>query len=354
MVGRKPAGVRAIAPSNIRRMTKKSAPKKEPEVPAKRPRAVKGKATPAKKPAQAKKPAPVKKAPPKKKARAPKPAQVEPQLPPDVDADTPDDGYLCGLSIRAARLIDIYLSTFNATKAYVEAGYTAKNSNVAAANASAIISSHKGRQYLAIRAKAMFDRAEGEQDRLLQNFTYTAYADPRELVEHYRGACRFCHGKMNRWQYTAGEWDKIMSDYAEKQEKAAAAEKPMPAAPDPKGGTGFNRRADPNPDCPECAGDGEGRTVVKDTRNLSPAGLALYAGVKEGKDGIEVKMQDQGKARETLAKIRKLYEDNTNVNLVVDAEKLDATFGEAMRKARERTEAMRRERFGDDLPAAGG
>ena len=340
-------------------MTKKRTPTpKEPQEPPKK----RGKA--AATPAPKGKTTPAKKAPAKKaaKPRAPKkapepeviaPAVVEPEKPVDLDADTADDGDLCGLPIRAARFIDIYLSTMKAAESYVEAGYTAKNANTAAACASRLLSSAKGRAYLAKRAKAMFERNEEEQDRLLQSFSFTAYADPRELVEHYRGACRYCHGKMNRYQYTSGEWDKIMSDHVRKQEKAMEAGNPVPEPPDAKGGVGFNRRAEPNPDCPECAGEGEGRTVVKDTRHLSPAALALYAGVKEGKDGIEVKMHDQAKARETLAKIRQLYDDGTKVAVAVDVSKLDATYSEIMRKAHEQAAQVRRERFGEGAQGGG-
>lgn len=293
--------------------------------------------------------------PSRKKADTAVKAKQATAQPVDHDADTASEGGLCGLSVRAALCIDIYLATMNAGQAYIEAGYTAKTRQVAQVCASQLLSSPKGRAYLAKRAKAMFDRVEEEQDRLLQAFSFTAYADPRELVEHYRGACRYCHGKMNRFQYTAGEWDKIMSDYVEKQEEAAAKELPLPREPDPKGGVGFNRRADPSQDCTECGGDGEGRTVVKDTRHLSPAALALYAGVKEGKDGIEVKMHSQEKARETIAKIRKMFEDNAVINVTFDPAELEEKFGKSMRAAHERMAQMRTERLGqaDERPSEG-
>ena len=247
----------------------------------------------------------------------------------------------CGLTVREARFVDLYLQTFRVGEAYIQAGYNVRPGPSAQACGSRLLSSAKARAYLTARTKAMFARIEEEQDSVLRALVYVAYADPRELVEYWRGACRYCHGKFHRYQYTAGEWDKVMTGHADKQEKAAEADMPAPKAPDPKGGVGYVVSAEPNPDCPECGGIGEGRTIVKDTRNLSPAALALYAGIKQTKDGIEVLMHDQARARETLAKIRKLYDDSTTVNINVNAGELDAIYGTAMRASAERMESMR-------------
>jgi phage terminase small subunit len=336
-------------------MPAKKTPKPaEPEPKARKPAAkrapVKTKAKPA---APAKKattparkgPAPKTKALDKRAAPVKRKGATTKSKPVDEDASTPEGGDFCGLSIRAARFVDLYLATMNAGQAYIEAGYTAKTPEVARACASRLLTNANARHYLAVRSKAMFDRLEQEQDRLLQSFTFTAYADPRELVEHFRGACRFCHGKFNRWQYTAGEWDQIITKHSERQERAEDEGRTLPKAPDEKGGTGYDLKADPNPDCPECGGLGMGRTVVKDTRHLSPAALALYAGVKEGKDGIEVKMHDQMRARDTLAKIRKMFEDGTQVNLTFDAEKLGEQFHKTMQQSADRMAKMRADRL---------
>ena len=48
--------------------------------------------------------------------------------------------------------------------------------------------------------------------------------------------------------------------------------------------------------------------MLKDTRNLSPAAVALYAGVKQTKEGIEIKMHSKMDALEKLAKHVGLYE----------------------------------------------
>jgi phage terminase small subunit len=58
----------------------------------------------------------------------------------------------------------------------------------------------------------------------------------------------------------------------------------------------------PHPSCPECAGYGQGRAVLKDTRYLSPSALALYAGIKQTKEGVQVLTHSKLDAMEKLLK----------------------------------------------------
>jgi len=296
-------------------------------------------AAPAKKPAR--KPAA------KTGPKAPKTRAVARQEATDLDVETADDGALCGLSVRSARFIDLYLSTLDAGSAYTESGFTAKSRYVAQVAASRLLNSVKGRAYLAKRAKAMFERAEGEQDRLMRTLTFAAFADPNELVAHRVGCCRYCWGKLNRWQFTAGEWEDALLKWEEKRAKAIEAEKPDPGEMDTKGGTGFLKSREPNPDCPECCGEGEARIVFKDTSTLSPAAQALYAGTERTRDGVKVNVHSQDRARELLARILKLTDDSTRVAVAVDYAEVEAKYGEVMRRAQERAAQIRRERFGE-------
>jgi hypothetical protein len=254
-----------------------------------------------------------------------------------------------GCAPRQARFVDLYLAlNFNATLAYREAGYAAKSDHVAGALAARMLGNERVRAYLAQRAKEMVARVEAEQDRLMQTLTYVAYADPNELVSWQVGACRFCYGDKHRYQFTAGEWDAKLEAHEARREKALAGGKPDPGPLDGKGGTGYDWRKEPHPDCPECFGVGKGAMVMKDTRHLSPAASALYAGVEQTKDGVRIKMHDQMRARETLAKIHQLYDDHVNLALVFDGEALSKRFEEKMARSRARGDAMRNERFGSE------
>ena len=136
------------------------------------------------------------------------------------------------------------------------------------------------------------ERAEIDAAFVLRQWADIATADPNDLVQYRRGCCRHCWGVDHAYQWTEAE-------LAHESAKLINAGKPRPDAP---GGTGFDVNREPNPACPECGGEGRGRMIVADTRRLSGAARRLYAGVKLGKDGLEVKMRDQDAALANIAK----------------------------------------------------
>lgn len=285
---------------------------------------------------------------PTKKAMAVKPAKKAPVevKEPDQDAETAVEHDLMGCSIREAKFIDVYLQTFRVGASYVNAGFKASNPAVAHAGGSRLLGSVRVQPYLKKRSKEMFERLSEEQDRLMLTLAHTAYGDPNELVEHRINACRYCYGVDHKYQFTPRGWEEHVAGAIA---KAKEFDKEITEADvEPLGGIGFTPNREPHPDCPECFGDGRPQTVFKDTRNLSPAALALYAGTKEGKDGKEIKMHDQLKAREMLAKIQKLYDDSARVSISFDAADLEEKYANKMRDAHARQAELRKRRFGDE------
>jgi phage terminase small subunit len=130
------------------------------------------------------------------------------------------------------------------------------------------------------------------RERVLMRLWNIATADPRKLTELRKGACRHCWGMYHQYQYTDAEYEKAESDWIHKEAKRQKAEKAdfEPQAFPRKGGTGYHPDRQPNPECPECFGEGTTRVVLHDTRTLEPAEAALFAGVKVSEKGaIEVK-----------------------------------------------------------------
>lgn len=326
---------------------RKSAPAKAGEIAAavapKKPATKKAPAKTAKsKAGEATKPQATKKAATKAPAKA-KPAPAAETA--AQEAEEPLDDILCGLTEREALFIDLYLSSYKVGQSYIDAGFEVKSMAVACAAGSRLLHGVKASKYRAKRIKEMLDRNEEAKDRLLTSLVDMAYADARELSELRVGCCRYCWGEGHKYQFTPREWDARLEKYAQAVEEAEEAGEPEPVF-DPLGGVGFLKSREPNEDCPECAGEGEVRVVLKDTQNLSPGALSLYAGAKIGKDGIEVKGYDQKSARETLAKVLKLYDESAKVVFNFDPEELDARFGEKMRESHERMEQMRLDRLG--------
>lgn len=175
-----------------------------------------------------------------------------------------------------------YLVDLNATQAAIRAGYSPKTAN------------EQGSRLLAnVSVRSAIEAAKAERakrtgitaDEVLLGFAAIARADARELIEFRRGCCRYCWGEGFRYQRTAGEMDRDREVHAE----MFKGKKNAPAF-DEKGGIGYHAKRDPNPECPECFGDGIGEAFIRDTRNVSPEAARLYAGVKQTKEGIEVKM----------------------------------------------------------------
>jgi len=164
----------------------------------------------------------------------------------------------------------------------------------------------------------MDSRAERTQitaDQVLRRWRDIAFADANELIEYRRVCCRHCHGVDHHYQWVdESEFQRVVTRILAEAEPDG----PKPVLPTEAGGFGFDAKADPHEDCPECNGEGHGVPHIHDTRRLRPAARALYAGVKVTKDGIEIKMKDQDKALENIARHLKMFVDKTELTVITD------------------------------------
>lgn len=88
-----------------------------------------------------------------------------------------------GLDIRQRAFADLYLIDQNASAAYVRAGYTAKNENVAAASASRLLTTAKVRNYVEFRLKKLHDKFAITQERVLGELARMAYVNVQDLFD---------------------------------------------------------------------------------------------------------------------------------------------------------------------------
>ncbi len=220
----------------------------------------------------------------------------------------------------------------------------------AAVQASRQLNDVKGKAYLAKRMAEAFAKVEGEKTRLQSAITDIAFADANELVEYRRNSCRFCWGKDHLYQFTPAQMERAREEGKRAFENNVDRAKALGITItdeyefDELGGSGFHPHKTPNPECPECFGEGEGDVFFKDTRFLSPAANMLYDGAAIDKNGMKINMASRDGARNTLAKIYKLTDDAPKITMNVSAEVLDALFGTSMEKSRSRTEEVQGER----------
>ena len=277
----------------------KPAPKKTAarKTPAKPQPAAKKPATQPKAPAKARKPDTRKRPAGKKVTPVPK-ATVKP-------TDEP-------LTEKQKRFGDEYLIDLNGTQAAIRAGYSTRTAKaIAAENLTkpAVVA------YIQAAMNARAERTQITQDQVLRRWHQIAFADANDLIEYRRVCCRHCHGTDHQYQWVdEAEFQRVLTRILADADPKAG--KPM--LPTDAGGFGFDAKADPHEDCPECHGEGHGVPHIHDTRKLRPGARALYAGVKVTKDGIEIKMHNQADALTNIARHLKMFVEKTEVTVISD------------------------------------
>jgi len=202
-----------------------------------------------------------------------------------------------------------YIIDLCATSAAIRAGYSPKTAKqqgqrlLTRPDVQAAI-----QKEMAKRAK----RTEITADAVLQRWWDIATADPNEIIHLRRVCCRHCYGTDHEYQWR----DSKEYKQAVRRAKVSAMEQDKePMIPSDAGGYGFDRRVRPSPDCPYCFGEGQQEVYAEDTRDLSSAAKLLYAGVKQTRDGFEIKMRDQDKAMENVAKHLGMFVEKSEVEL---------------------------------------
>lgn len=216
------------------------------------------------------------------------------------------------LNAKQQRFVEEYLVDFNATAAYRRAGYVARG-NGAEVNASKLLRNTKVQAAIAAAQKALSERTEITQDMVLERWWKIATADPNDLVQFRRTNCRYCHGIDHAYQWIDAEEfgatvRAIMSASGDEPKKV----------PSDDGGYGYDNKADPHPECPQCFGEGKAEVHAMDTRHLKGSARLLYAGAKLTQAGFEIKMMDQGKALENVARHLGMYRDKLELEVSED------------------------------------
>jgi len=226
-----------------------------------------------------------------------------------------------GLTWKRDAFCSEYLKDRNATQAAIRAGYSEKTAKEQGYRL--LTNVHvKARINELMRERAQ--RLEIETTDVLQRLWEKATADVNDLVRIERRCCRYCWGFNHEYQWKTAREFKKAQDSAIKELSQGNTDKLLALAqamdedrkitgiPMDNGGYGFDATADPDPDCPECHGEGIAHVVVLDTREA--LSHPLYEGVKQTKDGIEIKIADRAKALEHVARHLQMFNDEVKVS----------------------------------------
>jgi phage terminase small subunit len=178
------------------------------------------------------------------------------------------------LRLRQQRFVTEYLVDLNAKRAAIRAGYSAHTAEVQGPR---LLRNVQVKAAVAEAVAAQSARVEVSADWVIKRLMRIAGADPNELVRHERRPCGQCYGVTQDGRHL-----------------------------------GKSVR-EPDPECPQCLGEGRGTIVIGDTTKLSPEAAALFAGIKTSKDGIEIKMHDQMAALEKLGRHLGIFDPKNTV-----------------------------------------
>jgi len=219
------------------------------------------------------------------------------------------------LTIKQDAFVLAYLETGNASEAYRRAyNCSGMNSNTINNRASDLMKHGGIKARIEESRERTFASAAIDRAGVLSLITELATGSAADFSEVQVRCCRHCWGVAFafQWKNTA-EFGYRMAEALDATARELAAwekdvslgskrPKPDPTPiPTDEGGYGFDVFAQPNPECPRCLGEGHTQAVFKDTRKLKGAAKRLFAGVKQTKDGFEIKTRDQDAALKILA-----------------------------------------------------
>lgn len=209
-----------------------------------------------------------------------------------------------GLNDMQAKFVSEYLIDLDKTAAYKRAGYKCEGLTGAAA-ARRLYRHVSVNKAIRDAMEAREKRTHITQDAVLNWWWDIATANANEISEFRRLCCRHCWGIENKYQWINEQ------EYQEESEKRTNNGKPAPLD---DGGYGFDSTLDPNPDCPRCNGEGQGRAHFHDSRDLSISARRLYAGVKQGKFGLEVITRNQDDALKMVGQHLGMLKNKTEIS----------------------------------------
>jgi phage terminase small subunit len=198
-----------------------------------------------------------------------------------------------------------YLEIGNASQAYRKAGY--KDGPGTRQSAHRLLTSAYVQARILEERQKLLAVLDVKVEDVVRRFRDIAFADIADVVALHSGACRYCHGIDHAYQWrTPREFKASLAEPSSE----CVLERSEETTISPEGGYGYDLNRPPHPDCPECDGYGIPLVVLKDTRLLSDAERAVFAGVVKTKNGTYYRFHNQVEALKELAVRLGFYTDS--------------------------------------------
>ncbi|MFM0010977.1 terminase small subunit [Paraburkholderia sediminicola] len=144
--------------------------------------------------------------------------------------------------------------------------------------------------------KAASEELKVSQHRIIGDLLEMFTAQLSDVVEHRRGACRYCWGTDGKYQWRTERERSDANSVPPGTRLKPSEDEPERGKSD--GGLGFDEFAAPRPECPECVGQGISVVHLKDTVGRKGVQSVEYS--PSGK--VTVKTYDKAKIGELLLK----------------------------------------------------
>lgn len=225
---------------------------------------------------------------------------------PETEKEFKEPACMEDLEPNEAIFVREYCRDRNAAAAAARAGYSTKSAHTLGPR---VLSRPAVQAAVSEYMFALMGRSRLEAQDIVSYWSSIIKADPGDIVQHRRNCCRHCWGSNHAYQYKPAEFHKAMIDHEHKRalilDKGGADIGEFQSVE----GDWFDGLLEPNAECPECFGDGVASVFVADTRKLGPEARALLAGVKETREGIEVKLHDKPKITEFMGRHLNIFND---------------------------------------------
>lgn len=208
------------------------------------------------------------------------------------------------------RFVQEYVLSGNVRKAYVAAFGEAASAKPERAGRD-LLRNPSVMARLHVHQHAVATMSVKSTEALVRELEEMVDADINEFITVKTGACRYCHGVGGLYLW------RDMAEYEAAVHKAVELRKPTPEL---GGGVGYRFDAGPNPNCPQCEGEGIQRVFVRETEDVSPGARKLFKGIECYPDGSikKILLADQLAARQELHRIRGMHiERSLSVNASV-------------------------------------
>lgn len=185
-------------------------------------------------------------------------------------------------------------------------------------------------------------RLEVEGDDLVQLWIKMLGVDMNEFTSVERNCCYHCWGKDFGRQHTPSSLEREEKEWTENRIRMVKNKMPDPGPFPPYEDEWYDPRKPPNPECPNCRGEGVQVVTARDTRELSPEARAMFQGVEKTQFGLKVNTVSKEKILEWLGKAFGVWREKEKEEVMqgIIPEELEKRFLEVMEESKKRTLAV--------------